>query len=120
MTRVLTLDGQLKDHQRFIGMLLNGFCLGGDKIAEGNQGRRTRDERRTAGTVLRAIKTLVKDPESKVIELKEEGGTLELTQAGHDLLVRYLDAYPWITYEAQMATDLLDWVMAATEKRDSA
>ena len=113
MTRVLKFDGSEKD--RF-DLLFGGFLQGGNALLQRAQGQRTRDERSKEAKILKALKSISTKKTSDKGEtwvLNDTGGELNLDQSQHSLLLKYIEAAPFPTYQSDDLVDLLDWVDAA-------
>lgn len=123
MNRTLSFAGTDEDRERF-ALLYKGFVIGGNHVQERavaeRLGPRSREERRISASVQRKLRALSKNGASdRNVELEEAGGTITLTQPEHELVMTFLKACPWSTQEDIEATDLMDWVMAAPEGKQT-
>ncbi len=129
MTRTLVFkpwtDAADPERVRF-ALLINKFLSGGNLLhfnpQTGGQTARKPEDRRCEAKFVRAYKSIsnkhlnAEGKDEGELRLKPEGGTLTLDQPTFALLERYLDAAPTVTQEADVFSDLLDWVSAADKK----
>lgn len=117
MTRTLTFGTD--DGKRF-ELLYAGFVLGGNTLHQ--QTSRAAHERKQEAKILRAFKA-VSDPapangqpadESvRRLRLPGEGElVVALEQDQLDLLVKYVEACPFLTHVSDQVDELLDWLHA--------
>jgi hypothetical protein len=121
MARVLTFGSEQidKDRYRFVlAAALNGSQVGDD----GQQKRRSWEEQRADGKVLRALKA-VSDEEThetpqgevRVRVLQPEGGTVTLTGEQFEALKTWWKRLQWPTYDIDQIEDAYEWLMSAPE-----
>lgn len=119
MTRTLTFDAA--DGKRF-ELLLTGFLLGGNQANKDTS--RSRDDRKRESKILRALKAISdpalatngQPPDETRRTLHEAGGAVTLEQDQLDLVIKYVEACPFLTHVSDDVDDLLDWLHAAPRK----
>ena len=115
MTRTLTFAPE--DGKRF-ELLLTGFLLGGNQANK--DASRTRDDRKREAKILRALKQISDPPSSNGQPpdemrraLHQAGGAVALEQDQLDMVIKYVEACPFLTHVSDDVDDLLDWLYAA-------
>jgi hypothetical protein len=117
-TRSLTFAPE--DTKRF-ELLLTGFLLGGNQLYP--QSSRTRDDRKREAKILRALKAISdppivpsgngQPPDETRRSLSVTGGAVSLEQDQFDIVIKYVEACPFLTHVSDDVDDLLDWLYAA-------
>jgi hypothetical protein len=121
-TRTLTFAPE--DTKRF-ELLLTGFLLGGNQANQSENGAksRTRDDRKREAKILRALKAISdpplvpssngQPPDETRRSLQITGGAVSLEQDQLDIVIKYVEACPFLTHVSDDVDDLLDWLYAA-------
>lgn len=118
MTRVLTFEGKGK-HKIYFQMLCTALLTRGS--AEPST-RVSTEERRLDGKVLRQIKAIsdpigaepkIGEQDQRARELKETGGTLNLTQTEWKHLEKYIEQTQWVAAVTDILLDFEEWFSAA-------
>lgn len=114
MQRVLKFDGE-KGQQRF------AMCRVAILSAGDGKGERNRETLRKEARLLDAFDAISDpakaegDPDART--LKPETVSISVSQEDHALLLKYLDATPWLPRASRDAVDVQDWADSA-EKVD--
>lgn len=121
MARVLSFGTEEIDKQRYrfiLSAALNGPIPGEDGQAK----RRTWDEQRADGKVLRALKTIsdektsgTGDNEARYRTLKAEGGDVVLTAEQFEKLKSWWTKIQWPVYDIDVIEDTYEWLMSAED-----
>ena len=122
MVRVLTFGNDDIDKTRY--RFVFAAALNGPTVDEsGQQKRRSWEEQRADGKVLRALKTVSEEqtsdgPQGEVRfrVLKPEGGAVRLTAEQFDKLKTWWGRMQWPVYDIDAVEDTYEWLCgAATE-----
>jgi hypothetical protein len=121
-TRTLTFTPD--DGKRF-ELLLTGFLLGGNQANQSESGARSRsrDDRKREAKIVRALKAISdapvtastngQPPDEARRTLRATGGAVVLEQDQLDVVIKYVEACPFLTHVSDDVDDLLDWLYAA-------
>jgi hypothetical protein len=117
-TRTLTFTAE--DGKRF-ELLLTGFLLGGNQANK--DASRSRDDRKREAKILRGLKAISdapitpstngQPPDETRRTLHAAGGAVVLEQDQLDVVIKYVEACPFLTHVSDDVDDLLDWLYAA-------
>jgi hypothetical protein len=124
MRRLLTFT---RDDDKKFDLLYTGFLLGGNTV---NQSSRPPHERKKEAKIQRALKAVSEpmpptdgqpaDDNRRRLRTSDVGGIeVALEQDQHDLLLKYVEACPFLTHVSDQVDELLDWLHAAPRDEGS-